>query len=585
MNPELFVGIKGDFLKPQEPRVARAARPADVVEAPAETRSESEKPVQESVPVANEESSGKMDVEGAVEGAEGAEDTGNKRKREETGADENNKDKAEFKKLTLRARHQLKHRPNKEDRLCPATLRNEKCPFGDGCYYNHDIADYLSRKPADIGPRCYLYDTYGMCPQGMMCRFGDCHIDRVTLTSKTRPEADGGVLPRPPELNPLKKETQVLLRKKNAYFDYWKKQMKKTASAASTTDAQQSATAAADEASSAPAADESAVAATEASGEAKDPAVSPAEEEKDSAAPVVESSVVSNLRAAVPTAFTATYAADAPADINDPVQRILHHNPYYNLTPYADKPVKLVDFTNKVYIAPLTTVGNLPFRRIMKDYGADITCGEMSMAFNLQCGQPSEWALLRRHVQEDVFGIQVAGNASDMMTRCAQLLERETVSEFVDLNCGCPIDVVCNRGAGSSLMNKPQKLIDILQSMAVNLPSRSLTVKVRTGWDEKTPTTHKLIPQLQQAQLRRGKERQLCALMQCAQMLLVQAMIAPFCRHGWHACSFTVAPACSAIRSSRTGITLLNAPVHRILMPVVFCPSSATVICSRTTTG
>lgn len=449
-----------------------------------------------------------MDVEGVVEGAEGAEDAGNKRKREET-ADENNKDKGEFKKLTLRARHQQKHRPNKEDRLCPATLRNEKCPFGDGCYYNHDVADYLSRKPADVGPRCYLYDTYGMCPQGMMCRFGDCHIDRVTLMSKTRPEADGGVLPRPPELNPLKKETQVLLRKKNAYFDYWKKQMKKAA--ASATDAQQPATAATEETSAAPAADESAVAATEASGEAKEPAVSPSEEPKDSAAPVVESSIVSNLRAAVPTAFTATYAADATADVNDPVQRILHHNPYYNLTPYADKPVKLVDFTNKVYIAPLTTVGNLPFRRIMKDYGADITCGEMSMAFNLQCGQPSEWALLRRHVQEDVFGIQVAGNASDMMTRCAQLLERETVSEFVDLNCGCPIDVVCNRGAGSSLMNKPQKLIDILQSMAVNLPSRSLTVKVRTGWDEKTPTTHKLIPQLQQAQLRRGKEhRPLC---------------------------------------------------------------------------
>eukprot|EP01034_Spumella_vulgaris_P021672 gene21672-27713_t len=252
-----------------------------------------------------------------------------------------------------------------------------------------------------------------------MCRFGNCHTDKITGKSFARQSIDGGVISRP-SINVLKKEVQLALRKKK--YDEHIKQVKEVL-----------------------------------------PTV-------DSVAPV-------------DTAGKFVVGRDKGV--------------YYNLDAFPDKCVKLVDFSNKVYVAPLTTVGNLPFRRIMKEFGADITCGEMAMANNLEAGQASEWALLRRHSQEDVYGVQIAGNHSDMMARVGRILEHETSTDFVDLNCGCPIDVVCNRGCGSSLMNKHSKLCDIVAALAKNVPSRSITVKVRTGWDDKNPTTHKLMPLLQ----------------------------------------------------------------------------------------
>jgi DNA-directed RNA polymerase subunit L len=156
---------------------------------------------------------------------------------------------------------------------------------------------------------------------------------------------------------------------------------------------------------------------------------------------------------------------------------------------------KTIDFHHKIYVAPLTTVGNLPFRRIMKDFGTDITCGEMALATNLLKANSSEWSLVRRHKCEDVFGIQVAGGDHRLMDRLSQVIENELDVDFVDLNMGCPLDFICGKGMGSKLMLRVNRVKNIVQSMTSRL-SVPMTLKLRTGWSKTSPMAHSFLEKI-----------------------------------------------------------------------------------------
>ena len=132
----------------------------------------------------------------------------------------------------------------------------------------------------------------------------------------------------------------------------------------------------------------------------------------------------------------------------------------------------------------------------MKKFGADITCGEMAVATNLLEGKASEWALLKRHPEEDVFGVQIAAAHPDQFTRVSELIETYTTVDFVDLNLGCPLDLICCKGAGAALMMRDRKLKGALEGISQTL-SCPFTVKMRTGWDMNKPFAHQLVPKIQ----------------------------------------------------------------------------------------
>lgn len=156
-----------------------------------------------------------------------------------------------------------------------------------------------------------------------------------------------------------------------------------------------------------------------------------------------------------------------------------------------------VDFRNKLVLSPLTTVGNLPFRRICKEYGADITCGEMACAVPILSGLNPEWALARRHKSEDIFGVQLCGNNADLITYASQLLSENCNVDFIDLNIGCPIDLIYSQGGGSALIRRTKVLEAIVRSCSEVLGETPFTVKTRTGIYSDKSVAHELVPKFE----------------------------------------------------------------------------------------
>jgi tRNA-dihydrouridine synthase 3 len=139
-------------------------------------------------------------------------------------------------------------------------------------------------------------------------------------------------------------------------------------------------------------------------------------------------------------------------------------------------------FQDKLWLAPLTVGGNLPFRRLCVELGAEVTVGEMAVVRRLLENKSGEFALLRSHCDEPFFGAQLADKKLETLAEGARIAESRG-ARFVDLNCGCPINQITGRGLGASLLKKPTRLGRLVEAMAraVKIP---VTVKLRIGWKE-----------------------------------------------------------------------------------------------------
>jgi tRNA-dihydrouridine synthase B len=134
-----------------------------------------------------------------------------------------------------------------------------------------------------------------------------------------------------------------------------------------------------------------------------------------------------------------------------------------------------------VILAPMTGVTDLPFRRIVKRYGAGLTVSEMiaSQAMIRETRQSLQKSLW--DPSEEPVSLQLAGCTPYEMAEAAKLNEQRGAA-IIDINMGCPVKKVVNGDAGSALMRDLPLAAAIIDATveAVTVP---VTLKMRTGWD------------------------------------------------------------------------------------------------------
>lgn len=135
---------------------------------------------------------------------------------------------------------------------------------------------------------------------------------------------------------------------------------------------------------------------------------------------------------------------------------------------------------NRVVLAPMSGVTDLPFRDLAWRFGAGLVVTEMVASRELALNARESWSRIRNcgiapHM------VQLAGREAHWMAEAAKIAEGEG-ADIIDINMGCPAKKVIGGYSGSALMRDPDHALGLIEATvnAVNVP---VTVKMRLGWD------------------------------------------------------------------------------------------------------
>ncbi|MEO0411810.1 MAG: tRNA dihydrouridine synthase DusB [Pseudomonadota bacterium] len=152
---------------------------------------------------------------------------------------------------------------------------------------------------------------------------------------------------------------------------------------------------------------------------------------------------------------------------------------HQTVTPFSIGPIKI---DVPVILAPMSGVTDMPFRRLVKSFGAGLVVSEMIASEAMIRATKRSQKMASNCADEFPMSVQLAGCEAHVMAEAAKLNE-DRGAAIIDINMGCPVKKVTNGHAGSALMRDLKHAAGLIEATvnAVNLP---VTLKMRTGWDD-----------------------------------------------------------------------------------------------------
>lgn len=155
-----------------------------------------------------------------------------------------------------------------------------------------------------------------------------------------------------------------------------------------------------------------------------------------------------------------------------------------------------IDFGERpLFLAPMEDVTDIGFRKMCKRFGAAMVYTEFVSADAVIRSIKSTLNKIVIDEEERPVGIQIYGKDVESMVEAAKIVE-QVKPDVIDINFGCPVKKVANKGAGSGMLKNIPLLLEITREVvkAVNAP---VTVKTRLGWDDNNLIITDLAEQLQ----------------------------------------------------------------------------------------
>lgn len=149
-----------------------------------------------------------------------------------------------------------------------------------------------------------------------------------------------------------------------------------------------------------------------------------------------------------------------------------------------------ISIESPVILAPMSGVTDLPFRKLVKRYGAGLVISEMIASEAMIRETRQSLKKCAHRIEEFPMAVQLAGCEPHVMGEAARL-NIDRGAQIIDINMGCPVKKIVNGHAGSALM-RDEILAGRIMDATVKAVDVPVTLKMRMGWDDHSLNAPKL---------------------------------------------------------------------------------------------